>query len=1024
MVTRTHDHGHGHSHGAPGWGYALFCAAVAALLVLYVTGVFTRVAGFDVALLLTVVAGFPLLRHALEDLLRGHFSSHLTIAIAAGAAVAIGEYFAAAEVMFIMLLGEGLEHFTVHRARRAIEGFVASQPRLARVLRSGAEVEVAPEDGASRRDRRGAAGRDGAGRRSRAQRRLDRRPEPDHRRADAGREARRRPDLERQHQRVRRARDRGRARRRRHHGGAHRPPDRRRAAPARADRSRRRSHGALLPAGRAARQRRHLLRHRRDDADGGGAHRRLSVRAGAGDAGGDGGGDRAPGPPGRPGQGRRDGRAAGGDRRRRLRQDRHSHRSAVPRWSASTPAPGFDADTVLRLAAAAEQPSEHLLGRAMVDAARARGLALPAAVGFEMRPGVGVKATIEGREVAVGSPRLLGATESAGRVERARRRARRAAGGFDLAAASADGQTPVVAMVDGRPAGVLRLRDPLRPEAAAAVEELRSIGVERVVMLTGDEEGAASFVARAAGIDEVHARLLPEDKVRRLRTLRAEGAKVLMAGDGVNDAPSLAAAEVGLAMGRGAADLSAEAAQVVFLRDRLDQIAPLLVYARKVLRRIRSSILVFAFGVNFAAVGAAALGYLTPAWAAVVHQGASLAVILNCVRLLFEGRAVAPVARRSRGRACSSTGSTKSGTPWSITAANGCALRLRALVAAGVEVGGARRDPAVARHRPGRDRSRRSRARAALRQARGPSARAGAALAAAVAAGRDQAHRAAPGARRRGRVPHPGGPGRRRRARRLRMEHAPRHRPLPAGARREPDAHRRREPGRGLRGRALLGGRPGRVPVGGARRRGAGAGDRGDVAALDGGAAAARRGAHQRAPDHRTGVGGGADRGARSLRRRRRGGVDPPHRRASAARGGGGVPRGGERQRGAHARDRRSRGLQARAHSARARRGAGNDPRRRGICGAAREEERRRRRGVPAARQGVRRPSRRHAPPPLSRDHRERSAREEEVHRRERPRRPAAVPLPRAGRGAASAHRARAPAPAQGFPEEGTEQQQ
>src|SRR5262245_35858790 len=140
-----HGPGHGHSHGSPGWAYAVFCAVVAVLLVLYVTGVFTRVAGFDTALVLTVVAGFPLLRHALEDLLRGHFSSHLTIAIAAGAAVAIGEYFAAAEVMFIMLLGEGLEHFTVHRARRAIEGFVAAQPRLARVVRDGVEVEVAPE---------------------------------------------------------------------------------------------------------------------------------------------------------------------------------------------------------------------------------------------------------------------------------------------------------------------------------------------------------------------------------------------------------------------------------------------------------------------------------------------------------------------------------------------------------------------------------------------------------------------------------------------------------------------------------------------------------------------------------------------------------------------------------------------------------------------------------------------------------------------------------------------------------------
>ncbi len=553
------------------------------------------------------------------------------------------------------------------------------------------------------------------------------------------------------------------------------------------------------------------------------------------------------------------------------------------------PAAGFDADTVLRFAAAAEQPSEHLLGRALVDAARARGLVLPPTAGFEMRPGLGVKATIEGREVAVGSPRMLGAAESPGEASAIGiGMPNTGAGGFDLAAATADGQTPVVAMVDGRPAGLLRLRDPLRPEARAAVDDLASIGVERVVMLTGDEEGAASFVARAAGIDEVHARLLPEEKVRRLRALRAEGAKVLMAGDGVNDAPSLAAAEVGLALGRGAADLSAEAAQVVFLRDRLDQVAPLLVYARKVLRRIRSSILVFAFGVNFAAVGAAALGYLTPAWAAVVHQGASLAVILNCVRLLFEGRAVEPGARRSR--------------------ATRLFDRLHEVRHTVVDHGGERLRAALTRWwRPASKWAARAAVPVWLATglvAIGP-AEVGLELRFGKLAGALQPglhwrlpwplatiERVEP---RRVRVAEVGFrtqevAARRRRARRLRVEHATRQRPLPPDAGGELDAHRRRESGRGLRRRALLGGRPGRLSPGGARRFGAGAGDRGDITALDGGAAAARRGAHQRAPLDRIGLGGGVEPSARALRHRRRGGVGASHRRASAARSGGGVP--------------------------------------------------------------------------------------------------------------------------------------
>ena len=138
------------------------------------------------------------------------------------------------------------------------------------------------------------------------------------------------------------------------------------------------------------------------------------------------------------------------------------------------------------------------------------------------------------------------------------------------------------------------------------------MGISRICMLTGDEEGAAQHVARQAGIGETYARLLPEEKVRKIRELRNEGLRVLMVGDGVNDSPSLATADVGLAMGRGAADVSAHAAHVIFLRDRLEQMPDLIDFARKVVRRIRSSILLFAFGVNSAAVLGAASGISAP----------------------------------------------------------------------------------------------------------------------------------------------------------------------------------------------------------------------------------------------------------------------------------------------------------------------------------------------------------------------------------------------------------------------------
>ena len=623
-----HDGGHGHDHGAPGWGYALFCAATAGLLVIYLAGFLTSIFGVDLALILAFVAGYPLIRHAISDVLRGHLSSHLTIAIAAGAAIAIGEYFAAAEVMFIMLIGEGLEHYTVHRARRAIAGFVEMQPAMARVRRDGVEVEVDPVEVAAGETVVVRPGEtvpvDGSvrvGKSSVDQSMISGEPIP----------AEKSPGdpifsgsvneyglLEIEAERVGSDTTLARIARMIEEAQERRAPIVRMA-----DRMARfflpavlvasgaiyfftgemlRTVAALIvacpcalvlatPAAMAA------------------AIARL---------------------------GRQGVLVKGGEIIERLAAidvvafDKTGTLTAGrPAVSAVMPVPGVDEEELLRLAAGAEQSSEHLLGRAVVDSAKARGLVLPPSEGFEMRPGMGVTALVEGREVVVGTRKMLGDSLAEGDW-------------FDdaLASASSGGQTPVAVAADGRLLGVLALRDPLRDEAAGAIASLRNDGTGRLLMLTGDEEATADFVAQAAGIDEVHARLLPEEKVRRLRALRSEGLRVLMVGDGVNDAPSLAAADVGLAMGQGAADLSAEAAQVVFLKDRLDQIPLLLLYAKKTLLRIKASILLFAFGVNFGAVGFAAAGMLSPAWAAIVHQGSSLAVILNCMRLLVEGRSV------------------------------------------------------------------------------------------------------------------------------------------------------------------------------------------------------------------------------------------------------------------------------------------------------------------------------------------------------------------------------------------------
>lgn len=639
----SHDDGHGHSHShglLQRIGYIALCVAVGVLLLLYLLGVVRTVAGIDLALILTLVAGYPLIRHAILDLLQGHFSSHLTIAIAAGAAVWIGEYFAAAEVMFIMLIGEGIEHWTVDRAKGAIAGFVASQPEQARVLRDGTgetaelvalgEVEVGdlvrvlagervPVDGMIERGESSVDQSSVTGEPLPAQLGvgdavwsgslneygvLDIRSERTGNDTTVARIASLIEDAQSRRARVVRTADKL----------------ARYFLPA-----------VLVAAGAIYLFTGEMMRTvaalivacpcalvLATPAAMASAIARLA-REGA--------------------------LVKGGDVIESLSRidacvlDKTGTLTCGrPALTAIAPVAGMAEDSLLRLAASAELTSEHLLGRALVTEARERQLELSEPENFRLHPGRGVTATVDGHEIAVGNQALL--AEVVGED------------GIDAVAESVvptpgGGETRLAVAVDGVLAGALALADPLRDEATAAVADLRQTGVDPIVMLTGDAEGTARTIGRRAGIDQVQAELLPEEKVGRLGELSRGDRNVLMVGDGINDAPSLAAASVGVAIGHGAADLSAEAAQVVLLPDRLDYLAPLLRYARRVVARIRSSILIFAFGINFVAVGFAAFGWLPPAAAAIVHQAASLLVILNCVRLLYEGRAVA--AREDRG---------------------------------------------------------------------------------------------------------------------------------------------------------------------------------------------------------------------------------------------------------------------------------------------------------------------------------------------------------------------------------------
>ncbi len=284
------------------------------------------------------------------------------------------------------------------------------------------------------------------------------------------------------------------------------------------------------------------------------------------------------------------------------------------------------ADEVLRLAAAAESGSEHPLAQAVLAAASARGLGAPPVEGFAAVPGKGVEATVDGRRVLVGGARLL--------VERAVR-----TNGLEETAArlAGEGKTPIFVAADGRPIGLLAVSDPIKPGSADAVAELRRLGLE-VVLLTGDRRATAEAVARRVGIDRVMADVLPEGKARVVRELQAAGGRLAMVGDGINDAPALAQADVGIAIGAGA-DVALEASDVTLVGGGLDGVARAIRLSRRTMRVIRQN-LFWAFVYNVLGIPLAAgalypfLGILlSPVVASAAMAFSSLSVVLNSLRL-------------------------------------------------------------------------------------------------------------------------------------------------------------------------------------------------------------------------------------------------------------------------------------------------------------------------------------------------------------------------------------------------------
>jgi P-type Cu+ transporter len=290
-----------------------------------------------------------------------------------------------------------------------------------------------------------------------------------------------------------------------------------------------------------------------------------------------------------------------------------------PKLVSVKPAAGYDEPGLLRLAASLERGSEHPLASAIVQGAEARGLTLVNPVDFESVSGMGVRATVDGAKVVVGNRKLMDAS------------------GVDVTTAASEVDALMFVAVSGKFAGVITVADPVKETTPEAIRKLHEEGI-RIVMLTGDSRTTAEAVAKSLGIDEVIAEVLPQDKIAQVKRLQQEGRFVAMAGDGINDAPALAQAQVGIAMGTGT-DVAMESAGVTLVKGDLRGIVRARALSRATMRNIKQN-LFWAFVYNSLGIPVAAgvlypfFGILlSPMIAAAAMSFSSVSVVGNALRL-------------------------------------------------------------------------------------------------------------------------------------------------------------------------------------------------------------------------------------------------------------------------------------------------------------------------------------------------------------------------------------------------------
>lgn len=598
--------------------YYTFAAFVGVILLLNVTGVWKSVFGIDTAVIVTLLAGYKTFYNSISSLLEKRISADIALCIAVIAALTVGEYLAAAEAMFIVLVGEGLESYAAGRTEAAILKFVAHLPRRARVLRDGGEVEVPaesllPGDTVIVRagERIAADGVVALGASSIDESSITGEPLPrDKQSGDevfsgtvngngllhirvtrAGEDT----TLARVVALVKEARE--------------KPAPVQRAA----DRYAKYFLPALLisaaltfyftgnwlrtvavlivacpcalilatPTAMVA-------------AIGGLARRGILVRGGT-------------------------------------VLELASKVDTIVFDKTGTVTEGQfeivriialdrDENDLLGLAAAAERGSDHMLARVIVEQARTRRVRVPSSEEATVIPGRGAECSVGERTIRAGNAAFL-AEHGVENTEAL------------LTEADRMGATAVLVADGSRLAGAILLRDRLRAGAADAISQFAGMRIDRQVMLTGDRRRAAEAIARELGISNVEAELLPEQKLDRVKQLAAQGRNVAMIGDGINDAPALAAAQVGVAVA-GASDITAEAADVIYLPHSLEKLPKLFEVSQRAMTTAWQNIFLFAGAVNAGAVILCATGKLGPIAAALTHQTSSFLVMMNSLRLL------------------------------------------------------------------------------------------------------------------------------------------------------------------------------------------------------------------------------------------------------------------------------------------------------------------------------------------------------------------------------------------------------